>query len=267
MTPKKIPTIPGKHRDRVDMAKVPSPQFIKTLNEWLELDVVIQPADIFLLERQDDNSLKAKVSDGINLYKDIPYLVDSVINTELYNLLYNHNNAGGVLVLNDQTKIPESFLPTIYTGRVKVVDTYNEMVSGGEDDETGHKFKQGPVIVLDATGDPSGSVQSGGGYYVWVEDTDITGWIKISEFHEPEVTLEEYFKYTGDSKLTIGVISDDVNDPEVASHLKYKKFSYADAERLNSLSQEGDTISVKYTHVIYCTEIDMAKFNQILQIS
>ncbi len=267
MTPKKIPAVSVKHRDKLDMVKVPTAQFVKTEAEWLSLDVVIQPADIFLLEREEDGSLRAKVSDGVHMYAELPYLVDNVLNDELYSLLVNRNQANGVLVLNDQVKIPETYLPTIYTGRVKVVDTYNDMIISGEAADIGYKFKQGPVIVLDATGDPDGSVQSGGGYYVWVEDIATPTWIKISEFHEPEVTLEEYFKYNGDNSLTIGVIDDDIDDPAIEPHLKYKKFSYADAAKLNVVVEESSTVAVRYTHAIFCSEINMAKFDQILTIS
>lgn len=267
MTPKKIPAVSVKHRDKLDMVKTPTVQFVKTAAEWLSLDVVIQPADILLLEREEDGSLKAKVSDGIHKYVDLPYLVDNTLNDALYSLLVNNNQANGVLVLNDQGKIPETYLPTIYTGKVKVVDTYNDMIISGEDVVTGYKFKQGPVIVLDATDDPDGSVQSGGAYYVWVEDIATPAWIKISEFHEPDISLEEYFKYSGENSLTLGAISDDIDDPTIEPHLKYKKFSYADANKLNLVVEESSTVTVRYTHAIFGTEINMAKLDQILSIS
>jgi hypothetical protein len=267
MTPKKIPTVSNKHRDRLDFVKTPTIQFIKTKEEWLSLDVVIQPADIFLLERsEEDGSIRIKVSDGIHKYADLPYIVNHVLTDELYALLVNNNRANGVLVLNEQTKIPESFLPTIYTGRVKVANTYSEMISRGEDINTGYKFKQGPVIVLDATDDPSGTIQNGGAYYVWVEDLDTPQWIKISEFQEPEVSLEEYFKYRGNNRLTIGSIEDDVYNTNTDPRFQYKKFSYADAEKLYSIVNDNSTINVQYTHAIFCTEIDMAKYSQILTI-
>lgn len=264
MTPKRIPKVPSQHRDRIDMTKVPTPQFIKTREEWLSLTEPVQPADIFLLERQSDDTIKIKVSDGERLYIELPYIVDYVVSGDHYGILENMNEAGGVLVLNSEARIEEKYLPIIYTGRLKVANSYAEMVTKGEDEDTGYKFKQGPVMVINATDDPDGSVQAGGGYYVWVEDLDTPSWVKISEFKEPDSTLEEYFKFTGIEHHTIGVISDDVDDDQLTSDKKYRKFSYADYEVLYGLSTESDSNTVKYNHAVYCTALDMNKLAQLM---
>ena len=270
---KRVPSIPVERKDQLNTAKEPTAQFAKTRDEWYRTNTVVSPANLLLLET---DTRKMKVSDGVHTYSDLDYYIDAVVSDELYNYLLNANEIGGVILLDSTRHIPEEYLPPIHTGKVKIASTYSEMVSKGNDPTTGSKYKAGPVIVLNASDDPSGTVLAGGGFYAWADElSPEPAWIKVAEFAEPEITLTEYFKLSGDNHHRIGSIEDDVLNTSLPYNTQYLKFSYADKQLLVDLANAPSPVTyeaveaihaVMYPHAILCRPIDLAALGMIYSL-
>lgn len=250
------------------------PQVADTKAGWLSKPYVIPIANVFLIEKDTG---KVKLSNGIHSYQQLPYLIDAGITDTQRLLLDNYNQANGVLVLDHEGRINEGFLPRLFRGTIKTVSTYTEMIQRGEDPVDGELFKNGAVIVIDASDDPSGMVQGGGGaYYAWYDedgDGDLPpGWHKVSEFKEPDVSLVNYFKFRGDNSQSIGDIYDDVDITGEAAD-KYLKFSYAEHAKLASVEFGADVTdydnvqaagAVMYNHAIISKELNAAGLEELL---
>jgi len=249
------------------------PQVSDTKAGWLSKPYVIPIANVFLIEKDTG---KVKLSNGIHAYQELPYLIDANITDSQRLLLENYNQANGVLVLDHEGRINEGFLPRLFRGAIKTVSTYAEMVQRGEDPTDGEVFKNGAVIVIDASGDPSGLVQEGGAYYAWYDpdgEGDLSpGWHKVSEFKEPDVSLVNYFKYRGEGSQSIGAIFDDVDTTGEAPD-KYLKFSYAEHSKLASVEFGADVTdydnvqaagAIMYNHAIISKELNAAGLEELL---
>lgn len=249
------------------------PQVSDTKAGWLSKPYVIPIANVFLIEKDTG---KVKLSNGIHAYQELPYLIDASITDSQRLLLENYNQANGVLVLDHEGRIDEGFLPRVFRGAIKTVSTYAEMVQRGEDPEDGEVFKNGAVIVIDATDDPSGIVQEGGAYYAWYDPDGegdlVAGWHKVSEFKEPDVSLVNYFKYRGEGSQSIGAIFDDVDTTGEAPD-KYLKFSYAEHAKLASVEFGADVTdydnvqaagAIMYNHAIISKELNAAGLEELL---
>lgn len=249
------------------------PQISDTKAGWLSKNFIIPIANIILIETDTG---KAKLSDGLSTYANLKYWIDASLTDAQKYILDNVNLPNGAVVLDNSGAIPEALLPRLFRGTIKTVDTYNEMIIRGNDPETGEIFKNGAVIVIDATGDPSGTVTSGGAYYAWYDPDGAgekePGWNKVSEFQEPEVTLVDYFKFRGIDSQTIGRIDDDVDITGTASD-KYLKFSYANHSKLLGIEANADVTdyenvqaagAIMYDHAVLSKPLNAATLEELL---
>lgn len=227
------------------------PQMADLKEKWQQKNPLIPVPNLLLIEYDPDtNTRKIKLTDGKSKYNELPYLLGGNLSEEFLTFLALHGQPGGVVVLGEDGIIDTSLLPKRLYGTLSIVSTYEDLIAGGEDPDTGDQFRSGPVIVKDATGDPSGSVQEGGAYYSHIDGA----WVKMAEFREPDISLEDYFKYNGDDKLTLGSIADDTDDSEGSTSTdKYSKVSNYLLRSLEALTASD---IVLYTHDIVVEQLD-----------
>lgn len=238
------------------------PQMADTAARWAEKNPLIPVPNLLLIEYQPETQTrKIKLTDGVRPYNELPYLLGGELSEEFLSFLSLHNQPGGVVILNEDGIIDISLLPKRLYGSLSIVGTYADLLTRSDDPESGELFRSGPVIVQDATDDPSGLVQSGGAYYTYIE-TD--GWVKVAEFKEPEISLVDYFKYQGANQQTLGSISDDIDtSDDVNATDKYSKvsnFLLRKLEQLAVTSTDGDL--VLYSHAIIVEQLDAASLSE-----
>lgn len=145
---------------------------------WAATNVAI-PAGIICFE---SDTLKFKVGNGTALYSELEYVVSGQLSPEQLDLLTDAGDAGGVLVLDENGKVPLENLPTgISVGITFYADIDARDAVAVED-------RVGIACVADATDDPS--VASGMAYYGWNADTE--AWVKLGEAESIDIDFTNF---------------------------------------------------------------------------
>jgi len=127
---------------------------------------------------------RAKIGDGVLLYRDLPYHVDQVLTQALKDLLTKANQANGVVVLDANDLIPASKIPQ----SVKNAPVFVSNIAAR--DAIPEANRTSVVIVLDASADLT--VDAGMAFYAWA--TDIQDWIKVGEQESMDVDLTDVLR-------------------------------------------------------------------------
>lgn len=247
------------------------PSLCFTNAEWLTMPIVTL-ANVLLIERDTG---KMKISDGTHYYLDLEYYINRTLTDTELDLIQGINKPNGLAGLTDAGLLPDSIIPDKFKRTMLIIGTYLELIIAGDDPITGADFRLHSVLVIDATGDPSGRVKKGGAQYAWYDPDGPgdrpSGWQITSVIEEPMMSLANYFKLIGDNANTIGDIADDV-DVSKKDPAKFKKFSFADADHLGTIERGSDVTdsdnveaagAVMYTHVVIGKQVNAARLEAI----
>lgn len=163
-----------------------------------------------------------KIGDGVTPYNSLAVAIDEVLTPFQKALLDNAGLANGVVVLDENGKVPLSALPEQLHGAVVYVQTITER------DALDAFNRTGLVFVVDATADAT--VDVGSAIYAW--GANVSGgpeaWVKIAEVESLDVSLVNFFDKTVN---TLDDIQDGVN---------FVRMSVAEQLKLAGIEENAD---------------------------